>query len=140
MYHNNHSRTFKNYYIATEILFILLAIVMGFVFKVQPDNSFDEEHFNWGLAIIFYLSSVPIAVVLYAIYSHLENQEIQINLIGRIIENLETKEDKKQFPPASIANVTQNKTIVSNGYWCCKKCQEKNPTSSQFCKNCGEYR
>ncbi|MDO5399056.1 MAG: hypothetical protein Q4G33_14130 [bacterium] len=92
--HKNHSKVFLLLYIALVAIIFIAGIVAGFVFK---DGLFDElfsyssrysrESFNWTLAFVIWLSDIIPAVVLYAIYSHLDNQEVQINILNAIRES-----------------------------------------------------
>ncbi|MCL2866655.1 MAG: hypothetical protein FWF47_02725 [Clostridia bacterium] len=78
---------------------------------------------------------------------------------GQLIENSETIKSTL----SSIAPIVKSTSNVSTGnqpipkpipssnepiptsninwdFWRCKKCYEKNPSASRFCKSCGEYR
>ena len=141
MRHNNHSRVFKTWFIIAEILFVVIAIALGFIFKTSTVESTSyyglitepEEHFNWGLTITFYLSSIPLTAVLYAVYSHLENQEILINIVDEISRKMDTQ--------AQAPNNANDVGTVSSGVtWICSKCGGSNPSNSPMCKSCGAYR
>lgn len=95
MYHNNHSKVFKIWYIITEILFFALAVISGFIF--EETDIWGDRSYNWLWAIGIYISSIPITAILYAIYSHLENQEIQIDLSGEIVEELRKRNNNQDI-------------------------------------------
>lgn len=92
--HKNHSKVFLLLYIALVAIIFIAGIVAGFVYK---DGLFDElssyssrysrESFNWTLALIIWLSDIIPAAVLYAVYSHLDNQEVQINILKGTSKN-----------------------------------------------------
>lgn len=140
MTHKNHSKYFKIWYIVAEIAFILLAIILGFVFKTSDSNLlYSEEHFNWGLAISIWVSSVIPISVLYAVYAHLENQEIQIDIMYQTYHEI-----CKQNTPSKVirtsSNTSTTSTTSSNANWTCKKCGHINKLNSMQCADCGTYR
>lgn len=90
--HYEHSKIFKRWCVALVITVFILGIIAGFVFRIEKEplsvygysSSTVKPSFNWGLAFIIWISEVIPAAILYAVYSHLENQEIQINILNEI--------------------------------------------------------
>lgn len=99
--HKSHSEVFKKWCIALIVVVFALGIIAGFAFAIEktPDlstygrysNTAPETGFNWIVAIAIWISEVIPATILYAIYSHLENQEIQINILNLIHKKLDEK-------------------------------------------------
>ena len=143
--HNEHSQVFKRWCIALVVVVFILGIIAGFVFKIEKEplsvygyysSSHAKSSFNWGLACIIWLSEVIPAAVLYAVYSHLENQEIQINNLNEIRKTL-----TEQKSPVSKTNSTQNvpsfkKFDETDNSLICPMCKTRNPIGSERCRNC----
>lgn len=144
--HKKHSEVFKRWYVAVVILTVIAGVVAGFVFKtggeveVSSLYSIDvtEEKFNWALMFAIWVSCVPLAAVLYAVYSHLENQEVTINILNSIRINSvsnATVESNKAAPTAPISNFAAMDS--GNETWRCPKCGTTNLMKNSECKNCG---
>lgn len=83
MYKNDRSKYFLRWFWILIILFFIFGIVAGFVFPKQTISySFNtKESFNWFLMLCIWLSGVIPASIIYAVYVHIENQEIQIDIL-----------------------------------------------------------
>lgn len=110
LYHKSHSKFFRNWCYVLLIAVFVLGIIAGFVFKVDNHTTTSlYEHyssytqpkasFNWTLTIIIWLSEVIPAAILYAIYSHLENQEIQIEILNEIRRTTQDIKNKEISEP-----------------------------------------
>ena len=139
--HYGHSKVFKIWCIALVVVVFIIGIVAGFIFKVQATSRiYYEEHFNWGLAVIIWLSDVIPAAILYAIYSHLENQEIQINNLNQIRQTL----NDFKLAAKETATVTTTAHTKSNfkkydnldTTWVCSNCGKSNPVGAERCSYC----
>ncbi|MCD8391165.1 MAG: zinc finger Ran-binding domain-containing protein, partial [Firmicutes bacterium] len=94
-----------------------------------------EEHFNWALTIAVWISAVIPAAILYAVYSHLENQEIQINLLNVISRNQMTDDYNLAGTGTSTSSNTQAPIKPANT-WTCPKCRTINPNTLNRCTAC----
>ena len=150
MYHRYHSTYFKRWAIIAEIVFLLSGIIAGFLFKTVDVSSkyysLSETHFNWLLMLsVWSMSVVPVSI-LYGVYSHLENQEIQIDILREIYEtqSLNTQNPAQSNIP-NTAQPTQAKppitpTVSSHNNWKCSKCGRINDANTIACKDCGTYK
>lgn len=139
--HKNHSKVFKRWYIALVILAFVVGIIAGFVFKTGGDVeispysysvSVAEEKFNWVLMFSIWVSCIPLTAILYAVYSHLENQEVLINVLNEIRNKDENKRIESVTSVSSFAAMDRE-----NDTWKCPKCGVVNILSNSSCKNCG---
>lgn len=137
MYRPNHSSTFKIWLIIVEIVYIIAAIIAGFVFKVE--SFYGKDSFNWGLCIIVWASNFPIFAILYAIYSHLDNQEFQMMISDKILEELKNTQYTKGNT-ASNPNTVHTTVNSASNTWICPKCDTRNKSSDIQCINCGHYK
>lgn len=141
--HKNHSEVFKRWYVAVVILAVIAGVAAGFVFKtggeveVSSLYSIDvtEEKFNWALMFAIWVSCVPLAAVLYAVYSHLENQEVTINILNSIRVSNEDSNSETSAPTMQVSNFSA--MDKSNDTWKCPKCGVTNLMKDRQCKNCG---
>ncbi len=90
--HKNHSKIFKRWCIALVVSVFAIGIIAGFIFKIEPEyslysTSYSSAKFNWLLAVMIWLSEIVPVAILYAVYSHLENQEVQINILKFLMDN-----------------------------------------------------
>lgn len=86
--HKNHSKIFKRWCVALVVTVFAIGIIAGFIFKVELEySSYSSAKFNWLLAVMIWLSEVVPVAILYAVYSHLENQEVQINILKFLMDN-----------------------------------------------------
>lgn len=98
--HYSRSESFRKWLIAIVLLFLICGIAAGFVFRIDDLTAYEflssrsEGDFNWVLMISVWLSGVVPSVILYAIYAHLENQEIMINALNAIYEKTADINDK----------------------------------------------
>ncbi|MDO5399057.1 MAG: hypothetical protein Q4G33_14135 [bacterium] len=140
--HKNHSKVFKCWYIALVIIIFIIGIVAGFAFKIEPTPSLyslysSKPKFNWLLAVIIWLSEVIPITILYAVYSHLENQEIQINLLNVLRENTAAKTTDNATGYISANNVSvMRKLDEENNFLRCPNCGKSNPVGTKRCINC----
>lgn len=139
--HKNHSKVFKRWYIALIALSFVVGIVAGFVFKtggnveISPytyNVSVEEEEFNLVLMLSIWVSCIPLTAILYAVYSHLENQEVTINVLNEIRNKDENKKIESVTSASSFAAMDRE-----NDTWKCPKCGVMNILSNSSCKNCG---
>ena len=113
--HNERSKVFKILFIVSIIVIFILGIISG--------NMFDSYEFNWMAAIMIWISGVIPVAILYAIYAHLENQEIQINNLNKIRKELACDSQSAHKQTAE-----KSKT--------CPMCHTENPIDARRCINC----
>lgn len=139
--HKNHSKVFKRWYIALVILAFVVGIIAGVVFKTGGDVeispysysvSVAEEKFNWVLMFSVWVSCIPLTAILYAVYSHLENQEITINILNVIRNKDEMARIDSVTPASNFAAMDRD-----NETWKCPKCNTVNLLKDNVCKKCG---
>lgn len=141
--HNYHSEVFKRCCILLVLITVIVGVIAGFVFKTGGDAeissygyyiSASEPKFNWLLMISIWISCLPLAAILYAVYSHPENQEITINLLNAIYNDINNeKNNNNESSPLTnfLAMDKDNKT------WRCPQCNTVNLLKDTACKNCG---
>lgn len=139
--HYEHSKIFKRWCVALIITVFILGIVAGFVFKVEEYSlysTYSDEHFNWVLALIIWFSEVIPAAILYAVYSHLENQEIQINNLNQIRQFLNDYKlsDTKATHLSDDAKPNFKNLDKADKTWVCSKCGKSNPVGVDRCSSC----
>lgn len=139
--HYEHSKIFKHWCIAIVITIFILGIIVGFVFKVEEYSlysTYNNEHFNWGLACIIWLSEVIPTAILYAVYSHLENQEIQINNLNQIRQFLNDYKlsDTKTTHSSDNAKPNFKNLDKPDNSLICPMCKTKNAIGAERCSNC----
>lgn len=140
--HKNHSEVFKRWYVAVVIIAVIAGVVAGFVFKtggeveVSSLYSIDvtEEKFNWALMFAIWVSCVPLTAVLYAVYSHLENQEVAINLLNAIHNDTRDRKTSNSGSSSSSNFLVMDR---NNETWRCPQCNTVNLLKDAACKNCG---
>ncbi len=140
MNHKNHSRVFFRWFWVTLIAYIAIGIVAGFLFPKPVDitslYSFDEEtKFNWLLMIGVWISGIIPEAIIYAVYSHLENQEIQIDILDNIY-----KISNGTNTPKSVdtnRNSYRNTSAANRqATWVCPQCGTTNQPYNERCTNC----
>ncbi|MGN0163937.1 MAG: hypothetical protein ACI4EA_10240 [Candidatus Ornithomonoglobus sp.] len=146
-HHNEHSKFFKYWFIASIITVVMIGIIAGFVFSIEDYSYYSADKFNWLVAIMIWISGIIPAAVLYAIYSHLDNQEVQINNLNEIRKSLDIlkasgkdtgnvqRNTVAQKPSVSTKPRTIN-NVVSGDIWVCPLCKTKNPAKAKRCSNC----
>lgn len=133
--HKNHSEVFKRWCIALLIIVFVLGIIAGFVFKIEVGSLYIRERFNWELMLIIWFSEIIPLAVLYAVYAHLENQEIQINILNDIRSKLPDKPTPKR--ETSHSNPVD---VFLNSSWTCSNCGKSNLSSATRCSQCNYER
>lgn len=81
------SNTFAIIAIIWSVLEFLSCIILGNVFKIVEYEGI-IEHSNWRIAITCWVLTVFTAVLFYAIYVHIDNQERIIQYQEEIIKAL----------------------------------------------------
>lgn len=140
--HKSHSAVFKRWCIVLSVAVFIFGIVAGFVFKTQEvsystsyyySTPHSESHFNWGLMFMIWLAYVIPVAILYAVYSHLENQEIQINILNEIRK---TMTEPQKMPVVTNQSVTYKRLDEQDNTTICTMCGAKNPIGAQRCSKC----
>lgn len=141
MFHNNHSRTFFRWFWILLVMYIIAGLLCGFIFPKEIETSslyystHEETKFNWMLMIGVWVSSIIPEVIIYGIYSHLENQEIQI----KALDNIYTAVNKIDLHPKSNdthENSYRNPAAAGNTTWVCSRCGTINKSYDERCTNC----
>lgn len=135
--HYSHSKVFKVWCIVLVVMVFIIGIVAGFIFKVPSERIYYEDHFNLGLAVIIWLSDVIPAAILYAVYSHLENQEIQINNLNQIRQTLSDFKFAAKDNSHTVNTPSNFKKYDNEDKtWTCSKCGRSNPVGAERCSYC----
>ena len=120
-----HSNIFKINLIIVEVIYFIAAIIAGFATS-------GKHAFNWTVAIAVWASNFVIWLILYAVYSILDNQETQISILDRLTEQLNTSDSSQ---PSNLEQLAAN-TKKTNNVWICPKCGDKNSNTTIQC-SCG---
>lgn len=86
--------------------------------------------FNFIVFLITLFSGGLSGLLVYAIGEHLNNQEIIIDKLSKLVYSQEKTDE--------LINNSEVKT--HNGEWRCPKCGKTNSTSLRVCKDCGYNR
>lgn len=123
----NFSKTFKIIFYAFIVYMLIAGIIAGVVFR----NEITED-INWTMMLSVWLSGGVIALILYAVYAHFENQEVQIELLSSIEDKLNSQKKND----TTIKTEHDNKSAQ----WLCTNCGLRNNNDTAFCKSCGTER
>ena len=88
------SNVFKIWAIILAVVFFVAGIVAGFMFKVETGYYITREEFNYALMIAMWFSGILPVLASYAVYAHLQNQEMQIRTLLQI-KYLLTKDESE---------------------------------------------
>lgn len=133
--HKNHSEVFKRWCTTLLGIVFILGIIAGFIFKVEEGIIYTDERFNWELMLIIWFSEIVPLAILYAVYAHLENQEIQIN----ILNDIRSKLPDKPTPKRETAHSNPVDAFL-NSSWTCSNCGKSNLSSATRCNQCNYER
>lgn len=140
MHHNNHSRTFFRWFWFLVILYLIAGIAAGIVYPKPIDHAVSysldapEAVFNWLLMVLVWLSGVIPTAIIYAVYAHLENQEIQIDMLASIREA-----NRQNAGPQSKVHeneLNQPAAVNIHSTWVCKRCGATNQSYDERCMKC----
>lgn len=125
-YHKEHSELFKKLTIAIIIIYVIAGIAIGFVFPKEIQTSFYysfevETEFNWLMMLVVWFSGIIPTALVYAVYAHLDNQEVTIN----VLNDIRSKHIKSTERPVS-----------SGMKKVCPMCHTENPIGADRCENC----
>lgn len=93
-----HSNIFKINLIIVEVIYFIAAIIAGFATS-------GKHAFNWTVALAVWASNFVIWLILYAVYSILDNQETQISILDRLTEQLNTSDSSQ---PSNLEQLAAN--------------------------------
>lgn len=129
------------------VLFILDfigSIVLGNTFSIPGDYSFSDPSFNWTIFLCGVITGFIFCLLIYAlgeiidqlVYSNSNTYELYQLLKKTVPEEEKKTEPQKSYLTSSAPTVRK----TSDGGWVCKKCNTKNDSNTQFCKDCGTYK
>ena len=139
--YTEHSRVFKTLGVVLVAAVLVFGVIAGFVFATPEEPllslygsgrvSSDTE-FNWILMLLIWFSSIVPIVALYAVYSHLDNQETMMRIMLEIEKNSGKSLSAQKKVSSSFAAMDKN-----NRTWKCSLCGATNMLSDAACKKCG---
>ena len=112
------------------ILFVIGGIGMGFL---GEDYSFLATFITWVVGALD-------VSIFYAIYVHIDNQETLISLTDQQNRHMEKMLTFYAADKSSGNQSSGNQSSGNPDFWTCKKCGAKNPKSTMFCRDCGEFK
>lgn len=113
---------FRGLVIVYVLVFVIGGIVAGNIFKLPTRYSFESD-FNTTLMFLVWISGAFYVLIWYAIYVHIQNQEVQIRYLQRLDETLldffEQKQEKsviseKTKPGTSNSNFSLDEFLKQN--------------------------
>ena len=129
------------------VLFILDfigSIVLGNTFAIPDEYSFSDPSFNWTIFLYGVIAGFIFCLLIYALGEIIDQLECSNNNLYELYQLLKKtapEAEKKTETPKSY--LTSSAPIVqktADGGWICKKCNTKNDSNAQFCKDCGTYK
>lgn len=115
-------------------IYTVLGVISSFILGLKVRELLDVS--GASITVIGIISTIFIAIILFALAKILENTEQTINKIAAL-------EKREKYSTAELKNASNSKMNLSDivsktsgNEWRCPKCGKTNPVSTRVCKDC----
>ena len=122
----------------------IVLFILDFIGSIVLGNELGGYDFNWVVFLYGVIAGFIFCLLIYAlgeVIDQLECSNSNTYALYQLLKKIAPEEEKKTEPKKSyLTSSTPTVQKTADGGWVCKKCNTKNDSGAQFCKDCGTYK
>ena len=122
----------------------IILFILDFIGSIVLGNELGGYYFDWAIFLYSVIGGFIFCLLIYAlgeIIDQLKCSNDNTYELYQLLKKIAPEEEKKTEPKKSyLTSSAPTVQKTADGGWICKKCNTKNESNAQFCKDCGTYK